>query len=40
MKNIKLSLWGLLLGLTGVWLLANIDLPDTLNFMCSSGKRA
>ena len=32
LRNIKLSLWGTLLGLTGLWALANTGLPTTLNF--------
>lgn len=28
MKNIKLSLWGILIGLTGLWLLADTFFPD------------
>lgn len=27
LKNIKLSLWGVLLGLSGLWILANTTLP-------------
>lgn len=30
LRNIKLSLWGLLVGLTGLWLLANTPFPDAL----------
>ena len=33
MKTIRLSLWALLLGLTGLWVLANTDLPETLDFL-------
>lgn len=32
MRNIKVALWGLLLGLTGLWVLANLDLPEPLTF--------
>jgi predicted ferric reductase len=32
-KNIKLGLWGILAGLTGFWMLANTNLPETLNFI-------
>lgn len=32
-RNIKLSLWGILVGLTGLWMLANTGLPETLNFI-------
>ncbi|QCB47951.1 ferric reductase [Hydrogenophaga sp. PAMC20947] len=33
LRNIKLSLWGVLLGLTGLWALANTGLPETLTFV-------
>ena len=33
LRNIKLSLWGVLLGLTGLWVMANTGLPQTLNFI-------
>ena len=33
LRNIKRSLWGLLFGLTGLWMLANTALPATLNFV-------
>ncbi|GAA0422621.1 ferric reductase-like transmembrane domain-containing protein [Cocleimonas flava] len=32
LRNIKLSLWGFLIGLSGLWILANLSLPETLNF--------
>ena len=32
LRNIKLSLWGFLIGLSGLWILANTTLPDTINF--------
>lgn len=31
MKNIKVSLWSILIGLTLLWVLANADLPDSLS---------
>lgn len=33
MKNIKISLWSVLLGLTLLWGLANAELPDSLSFI-------
>ena len=33
LSNIKRSLWGMLLGLTCLWALANTGLPETLNFV-------
>ncbi len=30
MKTIRLTLWTILLGLTGLWVAANLPLPDTL----------
>ena len=30
LRNIKLSLWGVLVGLTGLWVLANAPFPDAL----------
>ena len=32
LKNIKLSLWGIIIGLSGLWILSNLSLPETLNF--------
>ena len=32
-RSIKLSLWGVLVGLTALWMLANTNLPETLNFI-------
>lgn len=31
LRNIKITLWGLLAGLTALWLLANLPFPDELN---------
>ncbi|WP_374681770.1 ferric reductase-like transmembrane domain-containing protein [Accumulibacter sp.] len=33
MKNIKISLWSILIGLTLLWALTNADLPDSLTFI-------
>lgn len=33
MRNIWIALWGLLLGLTGLWVLANLALPEPLTFI-------
>ena len=33
LRNTKLSLWVVLAGLTGLWVLANTGLPETVNFI-------
>ena len=33
LRNIKIALWGLMAGLTALWLVANLPFPDDLNVM-------
>jgi predicted ferric reductase len=35
LRNIKITLWGLLVGLTGLWLLANLPFPDSLSVIAA-----
>lgn len=35
LRNIKITLWGPMAGLTALWLLANLPFPDDLNILNS-----